>query len=132
METECGHFHSESLDRSDPTKIMGRQGGTVIVFPLWKTQAWFPKLLSMITGNPRVLPQGRNILTLIHKEHYLHKLHKTLVLAVASTSGRQHISMDYRQSLLTLLRCTDPLLTPVLLVLDFLLELYNNCLDMVL
>ena len=129
METECGHFQSDST--SFPN-ITGRQGRAVLVFPLWKTQAWFPKLLSMITGNPKVLPQDRNALTLIHKEHYLHKLHKTLVLAVASLSGRQHICRDYRQSLLTLLRCTDTLLTPVLLVLDFLLELYNSCLDIVL
>ena len=29
-------------------------------------------------------------------------------------------------------RCTDPLLTPVTLVMDFLLELFNSCLDIVL
>lgn len=83
-------------------KLEGDQGRAVLVFPLWKTQAWFPKLLSMITGHPRLLPQDRQLLTLVHKKGYLHNLHKTLVLAVAPLSGKQHICRDYRQGLLTL------------------------------
>ena len=45
-------------------KVMQEQVDCILIAPVWRSQPWYPALLSMLIERPLLLPQGRSILKL--------------------------------------------------------------------
>lgn len=69
----------------------------LLVFPFWKSQAWYPLLLSTMISFPVRLPRHKDLLVLAHNEmrHPLKKLNMT----AAVVSGRACRVEEFRQEL---------------------------------
>ena len=62
----------------------------LLIFPMWKSQPWFPLVLSNIVSFPVRLPRHRDLLSLGHN-HQPHPLCKSLRLtAVCGSLSRIH------------------------------------------
>ena len=61
----------------------------LIVVPEWKTQTWFPKLNSLMTGQPFHLKPSKTLLRLPSDSHAVHPLHRKLRLMACTLSGRK-------------------------------------------
>ena len=72
-----------------------RARGTLIV-PLWPTQPWYPKLLTMLVSPPILLP--KNILHLPFKSPVVHNQQKTLQLIACQISGITSESEVFQKS----------------------------------
>ena len=70
----------------------------IVIFPLWRTQPWFPCLMEIISDFPVRLPRHRDILTLPHNGQ-VHPLSKRLDLVAAVVSGRPSVVEDFHQRL---------------------------------
>lgn len=57
----------------------------IVVFPVWKSQSWFPLLLSMLISVPVRLPRHTDLMTDGERKH---PLNKTILLAAALISGK--------------------------------------------
>ena len=69
----------------------------VLVAPMFTTQAWFPRLLRMVTDYPRILPKSENLLVQPNTQE-LHPL-KKMVLCVFRISGKSWKTEAFRQKL---------------------------------
>ena len=78
------------------TKIEADQATGVIVCPLWRTQAWFPKLMGMVIEPPLLLPHG--ILSLPFQQEARHK-QKNLRLMACRVSGKSSLVEAFQKGL---------------------------------
>lgn len=69
-------------------KVSTDQAEIVLVVPVWPTQSWFPRLLSLICDKPILLRSRHKLLTLPHKPEALPPLGKKLDLMACRLSGR--------------------------------------------
>ena len=81
-------------------KIEQEGAEMVIIVPIWTTQAWFPKLMSLLTANPRILPQ-KNVISHPVDGERCHRLQRKLKLVGCRVSGKQWKNEAYRQELVT-------------------------------
>ena len=67
----------------------------LLIAPVWKTQPWFPTLLSMLVRRPILLPQNRDLLQLQHsrEEHPLQTMRLAGWLLSANTCQIKEIQM---------------------------------------
>lgn len=72
----------------------------ILVAPLWPTQVWFPKLLSMLISCPFLLPVAKDLVTLPGNT-MVHPLLKRLHLTVFRISGKVCKQKAYQQMLST-------------------------------
>ena len=70
----------------------------ILVFPLWKSQSWFPLLLDNLCSFPVRLPRHKDLLVLPHNRR-CHPLCKTMRIVAAIVSGRRSITEDFRKQL---------------------------------
>jgi len=68
----------------------------ILVFPLWRSQYWFPSLMEIISDFPVRLPRHRDLLVLAHSGE-VHPLSPNLV--AASVSGRPCVVREFQQRL---------------------------------
>lgn len=78
-------------------KICADRAKAIFVAPLWPTQPWYPKLMSMLTAVPLVLPEG--VLKLPFKPNLVHKQHKTLRLIACHLSGNYLLHEEFLRTL---------------------------------
>ena len=69
-------------------KIQQDRATGVVIVPLWPAQPWFPVLLYLLTGNPRILPCSKTLLTQSHNGA-LHPLRNQLRLIACKLSCRR-------------------------------------------
>ena len=69
----------------------------VLVVPVWPTQSWFPKLMSMLIAVPLLLP--KNVIYLPFNKATVHKQHKNLHLLACHISGTVSDAKEFRRSL---------------------------------
>ena len=69
-------------------KIQQDRATGVVIVPLWPTQPWFTVLLYLLTGNPRILPCSKTLLTQSHNGA-LHPLRNQLGLIACKLSGER-------------------------------------------
>ena len=60
----------------------------ILVFPVWKSQSWFPWLLDNICSFPVRLPRHRDLLILPHNGS-VHPLYRSLRIAAVAVSGKR-------------------------------------------
>ena len=72
--------------------ILDEVDTALLVFPFWKTQSWFPLILSNIASFPVRLPSHKDLLTLMHNKK-CHPLKKLQMCAVI-VSGRAYRNWD--------------------------------------
>ena len=67
----------------------------LLITPVWKTQPWYPNLLSMLVRKPILLPQDHDLLQLHHSEekHPLHHMKVAAWLVSADTSQIRKFQM---------------------------------------
>lgn len=73
---ECIYiFCPFSLINSCIRKIISYTARAILIVPLWTTQLWFPVLLRILVGYPRLLPASKTLLQLkhLHKKHSVGK-----------------------------------------------------------
>lgn len=80
-------------------KIEQDAARVVLIAPVWTTQSWFPKLLRLVTTQPRLLPSQPHLLYLPRKLDLCHPLHNKLRLAAFSLSGIISECKEYRRGL---------------------------------
>lgn len=68
-------------------KVQMDQAEGIIIVPHWPTQHWYTKVLSMTTDTPRLLPMGKNLLTLPEDPQLVHPLYRKLQLVACRVSG---------------------------------------------
>lgn len=68
----------------------------IVVFPVWKSQSWFPLLLSMLISVPVRLPRHTDLMTDGERKH---PLNKTIILAAAPISGKHWRIEDFQKTL---------------------------------
>ena len=78
-------------------KICSDQANAIFIAPLWPTQFWYPKLMSMFTDVPIVLPVG--VLRLPFKPCLPHKQHRTLRLIACRLSGNCMLHEEFLKNL---------------------------------
>ena len=90
-------------------KISSDKAEAIVIFPLWNTQAWYPKLLSMLVDTPIILPPV-NIILSLPSSHREHPLARQLILAACHLSGNVYETEGFRNKLPALsLNRGDPL-----------------------
>lgn len=67
----------------------------LMIAPLWPTQTWFTKLMSMLVREPVILPRTNKILHLPHSDAK-HPLSKNLVLIACLVSGTHSEVRDFQ------------------------------------
>ena len=72
-------------------KVMQEQVDCILIAPVWRSQPWFPALLSMLIEHPLLLPQGQRILRLPGTDK-IHPLccQKKFQLAAWKISGKAY------------------------------------------
>ena len=60
----------------------------IMVVPVWRTQAWYPRLETMMCGDPIYLHRGRTLLQLPHAPNTVHPLWPKLRMMACLLSGR--------------------------------------------
>ena len=78
-------------------KVEADRATVLLVAPVWPTQVWFPRLLSMLVDAPVFLP--RKCLTLPQSPESLHPLGRRLALAGMVICGDPLSRLTYRQRL---------------------------------
>lgn len=68
----------------------------IVVFPVWRSQTWFPLLLSMIVSIPVRLPRHADLMTEGKRNH---PLNKKITLAAAVFSGKPCRIKDFQKTL---------------------------------
>lgn len=131
-------------------KLENDQTSALLIAPVWPTQVWWPRLLSLLVANPLLLPQDKDLLILPQSET-LHPLRNQMRLMACLLSGNTMKQEEYRSQLLDcswhpgeevlrnntlgtskkwtafcLERKVNHLQPPVVAVLDFLSELYDK------
>ena len=58
----------------------------ILIIPMWATQHWYPTLLNLLIGIPKILPNVENLLQLVHnkKNHPMCRNHLFLVACLIS------------------------------------------------
>ena len=79
-------------------KLEEDQGQLVLIAPLWTTQAWFTRLLQMVSADSYLLPQMKNLLSSPTDPTKSHPI-KNLRLAVFRLSGRSSDIQEYQNTL---------------------------------
>ena len=87
-----------------PWSLIGRvlaqthqqKANLILVAPVWKTQAWYPRILEMCSDYPRIIPRKHN---LIQPSHALAMPHIVPQLAVWIISGDGTKSSSFRRRL---------------------------------
>lgn len=59
----------------------------VLIVPMWATQPWFPLLLHLLISVPKMLPNTKNLLRLVHNNQNHPLCKKNLYLVACSVSG---------------------------------------------
>ena len=80
-------------------KLEKDQTLALLVAPVWPTQVWWPRLLSLLVANPLMLPQDKDLLTL-PQSGTLHPLRKQMRLMACLLSGSTMKQEEYRSQLL--------------------------------
>ena len=70
----------------------------IMIIPKWPTQAWFPKLLSMLIDEPVVLPRTQSLLT-NPMTNDLHPLKDKIILLACRLSGDPLKPLEFQQQL---------------------------------
>ena len=78
-------------------KVEQEQAQLVLVAPLWTTQAWFTKLLSLMTTQPVLLPKG--VLHLPQDPSQKHPLNNKLRLLACHLSGKPYETRMFQRTL---------------------------------
>ena len=78
-------------------KIREDEATAILVAPLWRTQSWYPTVLSMLVGYPVVFPARRANLYLPHKPTETHPLSDNLRLMAVKVSGDCSQAIDFRR-----------------------------------
>ena len=84
-------------------KIQTDSAEGFMIVPMRATQSWYPKLLHMLVGVPRILPSQQTSLQMPRMKQEVHPLAKKLVLIVCRLSGSPTRHRDFlkRQPLLS-------------------------------
>ena len=69
-------------------KIEREEADILLIVPWWTSQTWFPKLGSLLTNNPVLLPQSKKLLILPTDRDKIHPLHPKLKLVACKLSGK--------------------------------------------
>ena len=80
-------------------KIEMEEGEGIIIVPVWPTQLWYPKLMSVLVDMPRLFPVTRGTLYLPSKPSQLHPMEGKLKLIVCKLSGNPSRSKAFLQNL---------------------------------
>lgn len=72
-------------------KITADEAEGVVIVPMWPTQTYYPRLMSMLIQLPRLLPRKENLLRLLHsqKSHPLWKKMQLMACPVSGIASRQ-------------------------------------------
>jgi len=85
--TNCFLFPPFSMVTKVLQKMVQDNAQGIIVAPWWPTQSWFPRLMSMLTGEPLLLPVTQTLLSLPHQPGKPHPLAGKLKLMACSLSS---------------------------------------------
>lgn len=80
-------------------KIEMEEGEGIIIVPVWPTQPWYPKLMSLLVDKPRLLPVTRGTLYLPSKPSQPHPMEGKLKLIARKLSGNPLRSKAFLQKL---------------------------------
>lgn len=72
----------------------------ILIFPLWKSQPWFPLLLESICSFPVRLPRHKDLLVLAHNQE-CHPLARRMKIVAVIISGRPCMVEEFRRQLQT-------------------------------
>jgi hypothetical protein len=79
-------------------KVMLEQATLIMIVPVWTTQAWFTRLLSLLIVHPLVVKVTRNVLC--HPVHgNLHPLNSKLHLMACKVSGKSSLNAIFQETL---------------------------------
>ena len=76
-------------------KLEKDQTSALLIAPVWPTQVWWPRLLSLLVANPLLLPQEKDLLILPQSET-LHPLRNQMRLMACLLSGNPMKQEEYR------------------------------------
>ena len=79
-------FPSFSLLNRCLQKLENDKTLALLIAPVWPTQVWWPRLLSLLVANPLLLPQDKDLLTLPQSET-LHPLRNQMRLMACLLLG---------------------------------------------
>ena len=65
-------------------KIEHDRATGILMFSLWQTQHWFPRLLRLLITYPVIIPRGPRLLYLPHVPEHPHLLEKIIVICSSS------------------------------------------------
>ena len=77
-------------------KITADKAEGVIIVPMWPTQTYYPRLMSMLIQLPRLLPRKENLLRLPHSEKS-HPLWQKMQLMACLVSGIASRQKEFRK-----------------------------------
>ena len=80
-------------------KIEEDHADVVLVAPVWPTQPWFPRLLSLLTDFPYLLPQKDNLLFNPIDRQRKHPLGTKLKLMACKLSGKDSLILAFQKRL---------------------------------
>ena len=80
-------------------KLENDQTLALSVAPVWPTQVWWPRLLSLLVANPLLLPQDKDLL-ILPQSGTLHPLRNQMRLMACQLSGNTMKQEEYRSQLL--------------------------------
>ena len=80
-------------------KLKNDQTLALLIAPVWLTQVWWPRLLSLLVANPLMLPQDKDLLTL-PQSGTLHPLRNQMRLMACLSSANTTKQEEYRSQLL--------------------------------
>lgn len=72
----------------------------LLIIPYWKSQTWFPLIVSNLISYPIRLPRHRDLLTLPH-DGRVHPLSKSMRMVAVVLSGKSYKVRDFQNQLLT-------------------------------
>ena len=70
----------------------------ILIFPYWKSQPWFPRLIDIICSFPVRLPRHKDLLVLPHNYSF-HPLCRSMRLVAVTISGRHSLVREFRNRL---------------------------------
>ncbi|XP_038062846.1 uncharacterized protein LOC119733328 [Patiria miniata] len=95
----------KTKDKGLPSKVLQKVEldltTGVLIFPQWKTQHWFPRLLRLLIATPLVIPKSDNLLYLPHVTEQSRHLQDRLVMCAGLLSGVPSLQEDFHKELLT-------------------------------
>ena len=80
-------------------KLENNQTLALLIAPVWPTQVWWPRILSLLVINSLMLPQDKDLLTL-PQSGTLHPLRNQMRLLACLLSGNTMKQEEYRSQLL--------------------------------